>query len=147
MWATSAALVLAGCLAAPTPASDPDARPPAARCTAGSADLLAFTTPRSWQGAASACRDVDGELAIVRTDGDRAAVRALIDSSAWLGTVDLDSDGEWHHVDGSDASPDWGQDEPSAAPDDQCVAIHSDDGKDHAEDCARMHAYVCGCDQ
>jgi hypothetical protein len=134
---------VAGCLTGPTPAEELDAAV-AARCSASSDDYLPFATPRTWSDAVEACRDVGGELAFVRAGAERDKVKRLIDAASWLGTVDLDRDGVWHHLDGSEAAPDWGMGQPSLAPEDECVAMHVD-GKDYAEACDRLHAYVCGC--
>jgi hypothetical protein len=105
--------------------------------------------PLPWVDAELACQSRGGHLASLRTKDERnALVAAVHDVSRvefWIGLNDRDAEGEWRWVDGSPTSYlDWGNDQPSALDDDDCVeSVPWAKGRWNDYGCEVPRAYLC----
>lgn len=162
---TTAVLLVCATACGPTiesevPGSQPAPRRSSARPVCPGKPLFAsdhvycvVAEPRSFAGAAAACRASGMELATIRSSEQNEALRAVMTrasvtgghTSVWIGLSDVEKEGEWRWTSGTPLrSPSWAAREPNdAGGNEDCGQVYVESNAWNDFPCAAELPYVC----
>ena len=111
-----------------------------------------FTEAKPWSEAEQYCdQQLNSTLVTINSQEENNFVKSLLlasigDEKAWIGGNDMDTEGTWVWVDGSDWSEfdNWNTNEPNGGRNESCVEILPDrEYKWNDIPCAESKAFIC----
>ncbi|MEN9787288.1 MAG: hypothetical protein RLZZ299_2552, partial [Pseudomonadota bacterium] len=129
------------------------ASPDCVQFAQGDATWAFCSDRRPWGAAREACESLGGDLASIPDGGTDAWVNArrgelgMVSEYMWIGFNDIDAEGAWSWIDGSDATyAGWSGNEPNdglGTVAEDCGAYRNDLGGWFDASCARSFGYIC----
>merc|ERR1712176_588955 len=109
---------------------------------------------KTWHAARDACRSMNAQLAMVKTDATHNYIRKLPGKFFWIGVHDLNTVNKFENVDGTPVEKTyWNPGEPNGANVENCVHYYAKWGRTNEgyleyqdwndETCTTEYTYLC----